>query len=160
VRCEQEEEAALLESERVTLLSQGEDISLAGLKILIVDDERDARELLRRVLLARGAEIVLAESAREALLQLVPHRPDVLISDIGMAEVDDYELLRNVRNQSGANGGTVPAIALTAFARSENRRRALDAGFTAHISKPVEQSQLVALIASVTGRSSAGNGSS
>ena len=79
-------------------------------------------------------------------------RPDVLLSDIGMPDVDGYELLKRVRALGAARGGRLPAIALTAFARSEDRTRALHAGFLVHVSKPIEPSELVATVASVVGR--------
>ncbi|MEP6975715.1 MAG: ATP-binding protein [Spartobacteria bacterium] len=125
---------------------------LAGLKILVVDDERDARELLRRMLINCEAEVLLAASAGEALSLVDSQVPDILISDIGMAEVDGYEFLRKLRTRELPNGRKTPAIALTAFARSEDRTKALLAGFSAHISKPVEPSELIATIASVIGR--------
>ncbi len=125
---------------------------LAGLKILAVDDERDARELLRRMLENCEAEVVLAASAADALDLIDQHSPDVLISDIGMAEVDGYEFLRKLRQHESTGGRKTPAIALTAFARSEDRTRALLAGFSAHVSKPVEPAELVATIVSVVGR--------
>jgi signal transduction histidine kinase len=125
---------------------------LTGLQVLVVDDEPDARELLKRVLSDCGAEVLVASSAAEAL-ELIRGRPlHVLVSDIGMPEVDGYELLRRVRAQEGS--GRLPAIALTAFARSEDRTRALRAGFLVHVSKPVEPAELVATVASVAGRAS------
>jgi CheY-like chemotaxis protein/two-component sensor histidine kinase len=125
---------------------------LAGLRVLVVDDHGDARDLIQRVLEDCGAEVLTASGAVEALDLLQDHRPDVLVSDIGMPDVDGYELLRRVRALGPANGGRVPAIALTAFARSEDRTRALRAGFLVHVSKPVDPSELVATVASVAGR--------
>jgi CheY-like chemotaxis protein len=123
-------------------------VDLAGIKVLVVDDEVDARELIKRVLMECGAEVLTAGSAVQALELLERERPDVLLSDIGMPDIDGYELMRRVR----ALGARVPAIALTAFARSEDRTRALRAGFLQHVSKPVEPSELVATIASVLNR--------
>jgi CheY-like chemotaxis protein len=125
---------------------------LAGLKILVVDDEADARELIRRVLVECRAEVLVAGTAEAALDCMRRDRPDVLVSDIGMPEVDGYELLKRIRALGPAGGGRLPAIALTAFARSEDRTRALRAGFLVHVSKPVEPSELVATVASVSGR--------
>jgi signal transduction histidine kinase/ActR/RegA family two-component response regulator len=125
---------------------------LAGLKVLVVDDQPDARELVRRVLEDCAAEVITAGTAAEALALVERHRPDVLISDIGMPEGDGYELLRQVRALGAERGGKVPAIALTAFARSEDRTRALRAGFVVHVSKPVDPTELVATVASVAGR--------
>jgi CheY-like chemotaxis protein len=126
---------------------------LSGIKILVVDDEPDARDLLRRVLSDCEAEVITAASAAEALMLVAERRPDVLVSDIGMPDTDGYELLRRVRLLGAARGGRLPAIALTAFARSEDRTRALRAGFLVHVSKPVEPAELVATVASVVGRS-------
>ena len=125
---------------------------LHGIKVLVVDDEPDARELVERVLTECGAEVVSASSADEALPLVRRERPDVLVSDIGMPGTDGYQLLKRVRALGQAGGGATPAIALTAFARSEDRTRALRAGFLVHVAKPVEPSELVATVASVTGR--------
>ncbi|MES2537561.1 MAG: ATP-binding protein [Pseudomonadota bacterium] len=125
---------------------------LTGLKVLVVDDETDARELVKRILADCDAEVMTAGSAAEALMLIEKERPHVLVSDIGMPEVDGFELLRRVRALGAARGGLIPAIALTAFARSEDRTRALHAGFLVHVSKPVEPSELAATVASVAGR--------
>ncbi len=125
---------------------------LAGLRVLVVDDEEDARDLVRRVLTDCRAEVSTAGSAEEALSLIESLRPHVLVSDIGMPDVDGYELLRRVRALGAAKGGRVPAVALTAFARSEDRTRALRAGFLVHVAKPVEPSELAASVASVAGR--------
>ncbi|MEP6792371.1 MAG: response regulator, partial [Ramlibacter sp.] len=123
------------------------DVDLAGIKVLVVDDEPDARDLLRRILEECGAVVVTAGSASDALSAVESQRPDVLVSDIGMPDVDGYELLRRVRELAG--GQALPAIALTAFARPEDRVRALRAGFEMHLCKPVEPSEVVASVASV-----------
>ncbi len=124
--------------------------SLDGVKVLMVDDEQDARELVRRVLERCGAEVETAASAKDAL-ELIPHlRPDVLVSDIGMPEHDGYELIRNVRSLGVESGGAVPAVALTAYARVEDRLRALRSGYQTHITKPIEASELVATIESLS----------
>jgi CheY-like chemotaxis protein len=102
-----------------------------------------------------GARVVGAAAAGDALAAVEAARPDVLISDIGMPEVDGYELLRRVRALGPARGGRLPAIALTAFARSEDRTRALHAGFLVHVSKPVEPSKLLATVARIVGRTGA-----
>ena len=127
-------------------------LDLAGIKVLVVDDEADARELIARVLAECRAEVLTAGTAEEALAAVERVRPHVLVSDIGMPDVDGYELLRRVRALGLARGGGVPAIALTAFARSEDRTRALRAGFLVHVSKPVEPAELMATVASVVGR--------
>ena len=125
---------------------------LAGVKVLVVDDQPDARELIRRVLEDCSAEVLLAGTTAEALRLVETERPDVLVSDIGMPDVDGFELLRRIRALGSDRGGRVPAIALTAFARSEDRTRALRGGFLVHVSKPVDPSELVATVASVAGR--------
>jgi len=125
---------------------------LSGIKVLVVDDQPDARDMIRRVLEDCEADVVTAGSASEALRVMQAGRPDVLVSDIGMPDVDGYELLRRIRALDPPARGHLPAIALTAFARSEDRTRALRAGFLAHVAKPVEPSELLATVASVVGR--------
>ena len=125
---------------------------LVGLRVLVVDDQADARTLIRRVLTDCGAEVMTASTVTDALAQIEAHTPDVLVSDIGMPDADGFELMRRVRALGPDRGGRVPAIALTAFARSEDRTRALRAGFLVHVSKPVDPSELVATVASVAGR--------
>ncbi|GAB3378659.1 hypothetical protein GCM10027317_22330 [Massilia agri] len=133
---------------------------LAGLTVLVVDDARDGRELIARILTDCHARVRVAASAREAFDALRAHRPDVLISDLGMPEFDGFELIGWVRALPREAGGQLPAIALTAFARPEDRLKALEAGFSTHISKPVEPGELIAAVASVAGptvRRAAGN---
>ncbi len=125
---------------------------LTGLKVLVVDDQSDARNLIKRVLEDCAAEVITAGTVDEALELIEAERPDVLVSDIGMPDAGGFELLKRVRALGADRGGRIPAIALTAFARSEDRTRALRAGFLVHVSKPVDPSELVATVASVTGR--------
>jgi CheY-like chemotaxis protein len=125
---------------------------LAGLKILVVEDQPDARDLITRVLEDCGADTIAASNAGDALVLLEAERPDVLVTDIGMPGVDGFALLRQIRALGPARGGRVPAIALTAFARSEDRTRALRAGFLVHVSKPVDPAELAATVASVARR--------
>jgi len=127
-------------------------LDLIGVKVLVVDDEEDARDLIARVLIECRAEVVTAGTVEETLAAVERVRPHVLVSDIGMPHVDGYQLLRLVRGLGLARGGGLPAIALTAFARSEDRTRALHAGFLVHVSKPVEPAELMAAVASVVGR--------
>jgi PAS domain S-box-containing protein len=128
-------------------------LDLSGISVLVVDDDRDARELIKRILSDCGAAVRIAASARDAFAQFRDRAPNLLISDLGMPEVDGFELLDWVRHLKRDQGSQVPAIALTAFARSEDRLSALEAGFSAHISKPVEPSELIATVASVVGPS-------
>jgi CheY-like chemotaxis protein len=125
---------------------------LAGITVLVVDDQADARDLVRRLLEACSATVLTTADADEALRLVREHRPHVFVSDIGMPQTDGFELLRRVRALGPEQGGRVPAIALTAFARSEDRIRALRAGFVVHVAKPVDPSELVATVASVAGR--------
>ncbi len=126
--------------------------NLAGLTILVVDDELDTSIVVCRFLQACGASIVTAGSAREALDQLATLKPDVIVSDIGLPGTDGYELMREIRSWPAEQGGAVPAIALTAFARSEDRKRSMLAGFQNHVTKPVDPGELVAVIAMLTKR--------
>jgi len=122
---------------------------LSQVKVLVVDDEPDARDLIKRILSDCNATVTTADSARAALDAFRATAPDVLVSDLGMPDMDGFGLLAEVRKLGVAAGGNVPAVALTAFARSEDRLRALAAGFTAHIAKPVEPSQLIATVANM-----------
>jgi CheY-like chemotaxis protein len=125
---------------------------LEGVRVLVVDDEADARELLQAVLRQSGAEVRAATSAREAIEMLRQWKPDVLVSDIGMPGEDGYALIRQVRSLPHKEGGSIPAAALTAYARSEDRLRALTSGFQTHVAKPVEPVELAAVVASLAGR--------
>jgi signal transduction histidine kinase/ActR/RegA family two-component response regulator len=127
------------------------DTNLSGLRVLVVDDDADARQLLERVLTACGADVVSASSADDAIAGLHVFDPHVLVSDIGMPQRDGYDLIRQIRN-AGKNARDLPAVALTAFARSEDRQRALLAGFQMHVKKPVNPSELMAAVASLAGR--------
>ena len=125
---------------------------LDGLRVLIVDDEKDTLEMLAVVLSQCGAEVESAASAAEALEMLQECKPDVLVSDIGMPGEDGYTLMRKVRALEPEQGKHIAAVALTAHARTEDRMRALSAGFQMHVPKPVEPSELVVVIASLTRR--------
>jgi PAS domain S-box-containing protein len=126
--------------------------NLDGLRILVVDDEADTRELLRQGLEYCGAKVKVVGSAAEALDVLMATVPDVLISDIGMPGVDGYDLIRQVRGLPPDRGGKVPAIALTAYTRTEDRLQSLRAGYDMHVPKPVELAELVAVAATVVRR--------
>jgi CheY-like chemotaxis protein len=125
---------------------------IAGLKVLVVDDDRDARDLVRRLLEDERAAVTTAQSAREAAALLERDRFDVLVSDIGMPGEDGYALMRRVRAFGAQRGGDIPAIALSAYARPEDRVDAVRAGFQMHLAKPVEPAELLAMVASVAKR--------
>jgi CheY-like chemotaxis protein/anti-sigma regulatory factor (Ser/Thr protein kinase) len=120
--------------------------TLAQRRILVVDDEEDNREVLKVLLEEYGAHVVTASSAAEALQVLRETRPELLVSDIGMPGEDGYGLITRVRALTAAEGGGVPAVALTAYARVEDRTRALTAGFDMHVAKPVEPAELLTLL--------------
>jgi signal transduction histidine kinase/ActR/RegA family two-component response regulator/PAS domain-containing protein len=123
--------------------------SIRGLQLLVVDDEADARDLLATMLTDCGAVVVTAASAEQALLRFHERRPDVVISDIGMPDHDGYDLLERIRSLPASAGGKVPAVALTAYARPEDRSRALTVGFDEHVTKPAELAELVTVVARV-----------
>jgi len=125
--------------------------SLAGLRVLLVDDEPDARLLLTAVLEQRGAVVSAVATASEALSALPGFGPHILVSDIGMPDEDGYSLMRKVRALDPDRGGRVPAVALTAYAREEDRLRALLAGYQVHVAKPVNPSELVAVVVGLAG---------
>ncbi|MEH2240525.1 hybrid sensor histidine kinase/response regulator [Nostoc sp.] len=120
---------------------------LDGLQVLVVDDNADTRELIAFILQQSGAQVTAVSSVSEALEALVRLSPDVLVSDIGMPDEDGYSLIRKLRAQEVFRGEKIPAVALTAFARDEERRLALQAGFQVHVSKPIEPEELVRVVA-------------
>jgi signal transduction histidine kinase len=126
--------------------------SLAGVRVLFVDDEADARELVAMMLAQGGAEVRTAASAAEGLAACDEWRPDILISDIGMPGEDGYVLIKRLRARESERGGHIPAIALTAYVRQEDRLRVLSAGYDSHLPKPVEPIKLLAVGASLTNR--------
>ncbi len=125
---------------------------LDGLRVLVVEDEADARDLIVTVLQGYGAQAEAASSVEEGFQKLKQWRPDILVSDIGMPHEDGYSLMRRVRALSLWEGGKTPAIALTAYARMEDRFKALSCGFQNHVVKPVEPAELAITIASILGR--------
>ena len=126
---------------------------LSGLRVLAVDDDADARELLAELLSTNGVDVRVAASGVDALATLDHWRPDVLISDIGMPDMDGYELLRELRFKENKGKHTrLPALALTAYATAEDRMRALESGFQMHIAKPVDPAELTTVLASLAGR--------
>jgi CheY-like chemotaxis protein len=122
---------------------------LAGLHVLVVDDDEDGRDLLAEILIECGTRVSRASSAAEAIAQFDRDRPDILISDIGMPGEDGYALIKRVRARGPEAGGTVPAASLTAYAGPEDRRRALLAGFNMHVPKPIDPPELIAVVASL-----------
>ncbi|MES1022460.1 ATP-binding protein [Gloeocapsa sp. BRSZ] len=125
--------------------------TLSGLKVLLVDDEADARDLLATVLQECQALVKTAASVAEAIAAIEQFQPDILVSDIGMPGEDGYSLIRRIRAMEAPNSARIPAVALTAYARVEDRTRALAAGFQMHIAKPVNPTELVAVIANLAG---------
>lgn len=125
---------------------------LEGVRVLAVDDETDSRELLETILSVSGAQVRTAATAQEALALLQSWRPDVLLSDIGMPGEDGYTLIKRVRELESQTTHRIPALALTAYARSEDRTKVLIAGYQAHLSKPVDPAELVAAVASLAVR--------
>ncbi|HEX9941325.1 MAG TPA: ATP-binding protein [Thermoanaerobaculia bacterium] len=132
---------------------------LAGLRVLAVDDDRDSLEMMAELLGLRGAEVAAAASAEEALAALQRFEPDVLVSDISMSGKDGYDLIRDIRSQ-GVSPSDLPAVAVTALASSEDRRRALDAGYQVHLGKPVDPGELTAVIAQLAHGGDTGAGPS
>ena len=130
-------------------------LPLRDLRLLVVDDEADAREWIGQVLGQSGAQVCLASSAAEALERLPRFQPHLLVSDIGMPGTDGYALIRQIRTLPPALGGELPAIAITAFARNDDRARALGAGYQLHLGKPLDQEELIAAVASIAGAPSA-----
>jgi signal transduction histidine kinase len=126
---------------------------LDGLHVLVVDDERDARELLTMVLTQSGAEVTAVATVADALEKLQRSKPDLLVSDIEMPDEDGYALISKVRSLEKTGGGRLPAIALTAHARFSDRMRALSAGYQMHVPKPVEPAELLIVIANLSNRS-------
>ena len=124
-------------------------MALNGFRILVVDDEQDTRDFVRAVLEKCGSEVTTASSAAEALVLLERQPPDFLITDLGMPSEDGYSLIRSVRSLPRDRGGETPALALTAYARADDQRRALRSGFQIHIPKPVEPAELIVAVASL-----------
>ena len=126
------------------------------MRVLVVDDEDDARELIAAVLTQYGADVVAVSSAAEAYAQITSTssqwRPDVMVTDIGMPGEDGYSLIRRVREWERNRGIYIPAVALTAYGRVEDRMRALSAGFQMHVAKPVEPAELAVVIMSLVRR--------
>jgi len=138
-------EEALVHPGSATALT--EDVSLTGIRLLVVEDDADAVAFVKNLFEMHGAEVTTAVSANDAIDAMDDLQPDILISDIGLPGMDGYELIEAVRRRDAGNGGRILAVALTAFARSEDRTRALLAGYHAHVAKPVESAELLATVA-------------
>jgi CheY-like chemotaxis protein len=130
-------------------------VSLDGVRLLVVDDDDDSRDLITCILEEWGASVTGASSADEGMRLLQQSRPDVLLSDIGMPDVDGYAFMRQVRGMPPERGGGVPAIALTAYASESDGARARAAGFQAHVTKPIDPDALTATVAELVGTSTA-----
>jgi len=120
--------------------------ALAGRKILVIDDEADARELINRILIYCKASVITAATATEGLELLKREKPDVIISDVSMPDKDGYQFIHEVRQLSPENGGRIPAVALTAFARAEDTAKAISSGYQKHLCKPVDSYELIRAI--------------
>ena len=125
-------------------------LSLEHIRVLLVDDDVDTRVMMQTVLSQRGALVTEASSAAEALACVERETPDVLLSDIGMPGMDGYALIRELRERPAAR--SIPAAALTAYAHADDRGQAIAAGYQLHVAKPVEPAELVAIVASLAGR--------
>jgi PAS domain S-box-containing protein len=124
--------------------------ALGGIRVLVVEDDLDTLEMLKALFQNRGAEVITASSARDALNVFERSLPDAVVSDLAMPEQNGYELIEHIRRRSPEQGGKIPAVALTAFARGEDRLRALTAGFQVYVPKPVDPNELVAVVANLT----------
>ncbi|HET7745931.1 MAG TPA: response regulator [Vicinamibacteria bacterium] len=122
---------------------------LYGLKILVVDDDADTRDLLEWVLKRAGAEVIAVESAKAAMAALEKERPHILVSDIAMPEEDGLSLMRRIRALPREHGGRIPAIALTAHSMVQDRLQSLRSGFQSHVPKPVVPEELVEVVTSI-----------
>ena len=120
--------------------------SLAGVSVLVVEDEPDAREIVGALLEARGAEVELTASVAEACQSLARHRPHVIVSDIGMPGEDGFEFARRLRTLSPERGGDTPIVALTAYTSAQDRLRTFEAGYDCHLAKPVDTDELVRVL--------------
>jgi CheY-like chemotaxis protein len=123
---------------------------LRGVRALIVDDDRDALNMMQEMLEAGGAQVWVAESAASALETIASLQPDILVADIGMPHMDGFELIARVRTSDIEAVRMVPAIAVTAYARSEDRAKALTSGYQRHLAKPIDPGELLSVVATFT----------
>jgi CheY-like chemotaxis protein len=151
MRCRRNDECAgrpLAKRRRAEGRMMTECLLLSRVRVLVVDDDDTIRNVLQRLLEGEGAEVTTAASAKEALQKFSAVDPHVLLSDIGMPEMDGYEFIRQLRSR----GIRVPAVAVTAFARPEDRRRALFSGYHTHLAKPAAAPELIAVVAALAAR--------
>ncbi|QKQ77912.1 response regulator [Nostoc sp. TCL240-02] len=141
-----DESRSLTDRENCAVFLTSNSLPLSGIRVLVVDDDTDSRDFIAFVLEQDGAFVIAVSSAYEALQTLALVKPDVLVSDISMPEMDGYMLIHQVRTLTPEQGGQIPAIALTAFARNDDQQEALTAGFQMHLSKPVNPEELIAVI--------------
>ena len=132
--------------------SSSQSLDLNGVKILVVDDDADTREFIAFLLEEYGANVTAVATATEALVTFTQFQPDVLLSDIGMPDIDGYMLMEQVRTLPPEQGGEIPAIALTAYVAEIDYQQALKVGFQRHVSKPVDPVQLVEVITKLIGK--------
>jgi len=123
---------------------------LAGLNVLVVEDEPDAREIVGALLESRGARVVLTASAAEAYVSLDRELPDIIVSDVGMPDEDGYQFVRRVRSFAPERGGSTPIVALTAYSSPQDRLRTRQAGYSHHLAKPVDAEELVTVLAGLS----------
>ena len=126
--------------------------TLTSVRVLVVDDDEDSREMIRAALELQGASATCVADAHQALAEFKKRRPDVVVSDIGMPGADGHAFLREVRALPRRRGGHVPAVALTAYAKGDDATRVLTAGYQVHVPKPVEPAELANVVATLTGR--------
>jgi signal transduction histidine kinase/CheY-like chemotaxis protein len=127
-------------------------VELEGIRILVVDDESDALDLITIELTQHGASVKGVKSASEALSELETHEFDIVVADIGMPDIDGYELIKRIRQNEAGTGKQIPAVALTAYARVQDRMRAVVSGYNTHVAKPIEMNELLTVVASLVGR--------
>lgn len=147
-----EEEEASEAKNKIQTIEPDTELRLNGMLILVVDDEEDTRQLLVQSLTFYGATVITASSAKEGFEEVLAKNPDLMVSDIGMPDEDGYSLIRRIRALPDKQHNAIPAVALTAFTRAQDRMRALTSGYQNHVSKPVEPDELATVIASLTGR--------
>lgn len=133
-----------------SLIFSDNSVDVTGLKVLVVDDDPDSRDLVAFLLQEYGMEVIVVASAVEVLKTLASTKPDILLCDIGMPDMDGYMLMRQIRSLPPEQGGQIPAIALTAYAGESNQKQALNAGFQWHLAKPVEPMDVISVIVKLT----------